>query len=247
MNRTRRHQLGDRVRLIAGSRRFGIHDTLCRQSVVRLALICTCMVGTSACRRSNDQPPGHIEEAIRAGDTAQLTKWLAANPNLAEKPLESGLRLMHVAAMADQVKCAELLLAHGASPDTIDHRSRTPLFHAAAWGHAESVAWFLRHGAAVDHRDQDAHQAIHLAVQNGHEVALSMLIARGADVNARLTEGTTPLHSAVSLDYVNITKILVEAGADPNATKNDGITPLRIAKAKANTQIVKLLEGHAGP
>jgi ankyrin repeat protein len=105
----------------------------------------------------------------------------------------------------------ELLLKHGADPNSTVLGNITPLMNAASWGQSDTVALLLRHGARVDLRNAEGSTALHYAAQSHGVITdygrreltadelrncletIRLLIAAGADLQARNNQGRTPL------------------------------------------------------
>lgn len=141
-----------------------------------------------------------VQYAI-AGETDRVLELLQRgaelSPVLLHKTIFAGW------AQREDVRVLEVLLDHGADPNSPEEGGATPL-HAAA-----QVGAFPSRSLAVT----------------------ELLIARGADVNARDDLGRTPLHIAVTTNAVDTVKRLLEAGADGDAADAEGDTPLHACMA----------------
>lgn len=89
----------------------------------------------------------------------------------------------------------ELLLEHGADPNSRDGIGLTALYVASKRGVPSVViAMLLRHGADVYTKDPNGRGVLHhLARHKGSVAAAQKLLSRGLDPNARNNEGITPL------------------------------------------------------
>ena len=149
---------------------------------------------------------------------------------------------------------AEMLLAHGADPQTLNVDGATPLELAGAHGHLavaallrpespisdtlfdaidagnlERVQQLLDEGVDLQVLDRTGSTPLHRAARAGHADIGRALLADGAEVNSGTPEGTTPLHAAVRGGHAEITEVLLSAGADVLSKESFGDTPLPVA------------------
>ncbi len=89
-------------------------------------------------------------------------------------------------------------------------KGRTPLMHAASYGHVDSTAWLLQHGGCVRFTNHCKWTALHFA-EEPHVIRL--LIKAGADVEARERMGWTPLAFAIANNQTERVRALIDAGA----------------------------------
>ena len=149
---------------------------------------------------------------------------------------------MHIATLYNQHAAASALLARGADPEARSSADEgqpegegeqgsgqgprtgargeaaaagaTPLFLAAAHGHADLVALLLKAEAKVDTpKASDLATPLCIAAQEGHLEVVGMLLAAGADTQAATADGQTPLLAAAAAGHLEIAALLLEAGA----------------------------------
>jgi ankyrin repeat protein len=141
-------------------------------------------------RKTYTPQPGtaEIHEAIRKGDTAEVERLLASDPQLAHAETEE--RLAHTT--------------------TIRY---SPLEQAIRHGREEIAALLLSRGARA--RVERGWTPLHTAAQCGRVKIAEMLIAAGALVNPRRgrTLHGTPLDEAASNDHIDLAALLIEQGA----------------------------------
>lgn len=101
------------------------------------------------------------------------------------------------------VEVAEILLAHGASPNIFGQNQTTPLHEAVKTGNTKLVEMLLRAGADINVPDLNQHTPLHLAVDRNP----------GSDVRA------------VDIPLV---KLLLDHGADPDMKSYSGIRALHL-------------------
>mmetsp|Transcript_41274 Transcript_41274/g.86419 ORF Transcript_41274/g.86419 Transcript_41274/m.86419 type:complete len:213 (-) Transcript_41274:383-1021(-) len=110
--------------------------------------------------------PGYIlYNAAARGKTALVADYLAggANPNWQD---ELSFTPLQIAAKYGHSRVVQLLLLHGAKPNSLCLIDRTtPLLNAAREGHSECVHMLLEAGADHYHRDRHGHSALDLSIQ----------------------------------------------------------------------------------
>jgi ankyrin repeat protein len=216
------------------------------------------------------QAAADVNERTAAGDMTVLMVAVAssnaafarllldsgANANLADR---NGYTALHFAALdKDGADVVQALAAHGAQINartTRDTRANTtsgvsvqgatPLFLAAARGHAQNVRALLAAGADPLMPTERGTAPLHVATWGGDpyfrdwtEVEkkdlfeiTKLLVARGADVNSAGEHGWTALHGAAYKGVDPIVQFLIDAGARTEVFDEYGQTPLSIANA----------------
>lgn len=111
---------------------------------------------------------------------------------------DDGLRPLHAAVELNKRKVLARILEGRARPDLVDHRGRSALMIAAAWGFTDTLELLLKHGASHAVRDNSGRQALHYAVRTRENIpeVIQILLAARADIDARDGCGTTPLMGA---------------------------------------------------
>ena len=69
--------------------------------------------------------------------------------------------VLHMAALNNDVKTAELCLDHGADVNTMKSKETTPLHIAAAKGNLEMAELLISRGAGVNIKDGDSKAPLH--------------------------------------------------------------------------------------
>ena len=109
-----------------------------------------------------------------------------------------GIQLGNILSDTDAKRTAliELLLTHGAKPDTRDNDGWTALMWASWSGLKEVVTKLLESGASPEFADKQGNTALIIAAQRGHATIVAALLAKGADATAANKAGLTPLAAA---------------------------------------------------
>lgn len=218
---------------------------------------------------SNSGGATALFEAIKAGDTAQVTALLDADASLANAANEHGTAAHTLAVYNRKTEIAQLLETRGARIDIfaasmsgraeliremlavnaalaklMSHDGWTPLHLAAFFGHKNAAAALIEAGADITVRSTNAmsNMPLHAAVAGRNFDLVEMLVENGAPVNAQQHGGWTPLHAAAQNGDVPMVAVFIAAGADPNARADNQQRPIDLALTKGHHDIVTLLE-----
>ena len=97
---------------------------------------------------------------------------------------------------AKQAGLIELLLTHGAKPNTRDNDGWTALMWASWSGLNEVVTKLLESGASPEFADKQGNTALIIAAKRGHATIVAALLAKGADSAVANKAGLTALAAA---------------------------------------------------
>ena len=212
--------------------------------------------------------------AIAAGDMAQVTRALDADPALLSTPSGDGVSPLMWSLYTGHRDIADTLLSrlpedrltvHEAAatgrlarlttlldtaPESLNAWSLDgfqPLGLAAFFGQPEAVDQLLARGAEVDTPAKHTFGVtpLHSALASPTPEVARQLVAAGADVNKPQPSGATPLHSAAYIGSVDLTEFLLAQGANPSAQDKEGRTPAQIAQAQNHPEVAALLEQRA--
>ncbi len=137
-----------------------------------------------------------IFSATALGDLKHVRRLLRRDRSLLRQTAGNGATLLHWAAEAGDVRCADLFMAAGIDVNVASNSRRTPLHFAAAMDRPDMVAFLIKSGATVDAQDDKGRTALHEATYQGSRAAADLLIARGASVRIRNKNRKTPLDVA---------------------------------------------------
>jgi ankyrin repeat protein len=196
-----------------------------------------------------------IFSAICLGDTnhvAEILKDDSSAINVKRNGYDPGSFPLHWAALKNQTKIAEMLLAHGADVNATDESLGTPLHDAVAFGHYGQVQiarMLLAHGANINAKSNYGETPLHEAIWNQDLQMVTLLLNSNANVNAVMDAGhaddtrQTPLHYAAERGNLEIVKLLLDRGANPDARDSYGETPVAIAQQKGHYDVVDSQKG----
>lgn len=177
------------------------------------------------------------------GGNESVVKLLlvAGDIDLEEKWAENDLPPLQVAALRGYLGIVKLLLAHGASTQSLGYNELTPLHFAARNGHLNIANQLLKAGADIDPSDKNNYTPLHHACQQGHATTVDYLLDAGADGELTTKFKETPLYLAVKRGHTEVMEQLLDYGAEVNTKSRDGWTALHLAVRDGLLDAVKLL------
>ncbi|OXB61684.1 hypothetical protein ASZ78_000709 [Callipepla squamata] len=153
-----------------------------------------------------------------------------ADPNLQS---DEGLAPLHLCTTRNSLRCAELLLKHGAIVNQPSEDSRETALHVAArHGLYDHAHLYLKHGANVDARSTRGETALSLICRQEPDAAedalqlCRLLVVHGAKLDTLDELRRSPLHEACGAANAVLVRFLLRRGADVNAIDYNGISPL---------------------
>ncbi len=159
--------------------------------------------------------PESLFQAIQRGDTAAVKRLLSQGVSANSQDFEGTPALM-AAALYGTADSIQLLLDHGANPNSRNSAGATPLHWAVP--DAAKVKRLLAAGADANARSTNFQRTPLLVAASypGSVAVLQLLLDHGADIHAKDRGGIHALgRAAVSAD-VDVVRFLVEHGCDPN-------------------------------
>jgi len=168
-----------------------------------------------------------------------LLEQLAARSN---RRSGLGWTPLHIAAIGDHKREAEMLITHGSDVNARDKFGHTPLFFAKS---AYITQVLVSGGADVNARRDDGATPLYKAARIGSRQVARILIDAGADVNAA-QDGATALHVSARRGHWAVADLLIEHGANANAVDELGRTPLELAEVGGHEEVAKLIRRFGG-
>ena len=189
-----------------------------------------------------------LQEAVEAGDAAQVATLLKQDPYQTLAKDVFGETALHRAAVAHP-EIAELLLSHSAAVDPISFEGRTPLHNAAESGCLAAAKALLSRKAKLNPMTKHGETPLHLAARNGHADMVRLLLASGADPNAMGEYTGSPLHDAAANGRQAAAEVLLAHGGMANAHSKgapSSWTPWHEARRGGHSELAELLRQHGG-
>ncbi|GMH39151.1 hypothetical protein BSKO_07049 [Bryopsis sp. KO-2023] len=157
---------------------------------------------------------------------------------------------LHLSVQWDDLDLVKMLLASGATLESVDEDHRTPLHYAVKWGTGAVIRELLNRGADPTIGDFNLVSPIAFAAEQGDVGVVKLLLEIGMDVNEGAKyQFPTPLHRAAKVGDLPMVKFLLSKGADVLAKTEDGLTAVMLAGKEGRREVVEhMLESiHFGP
>ncbi len=150
---------------------------------------------------------------------------------------------LHIAVQHGS-ELVDLLLEHGASPNSRDSEGRTPLMFASRSDSLRCLELLLAKGAQPNASDERGCTPLHMVTRNGKWRQGELLLNGGADPNLADREKMTPLHIAAMVGCDTLAEKLIAAGSKINAKDKHGHRPLYYAQYYGHDKLAELLISH---
>jgi len=167
-----------------------------------------------------------------------LTEGLGAQDNTHCYSGNSGLTILHAAAMKNSDKVIELLLGYGFDVNQTDNSLRTPLHYAAQHDFPNAAKALFKHGANANLIDASGATPLFLAVEyqatspESEDTVEYFLRRKEVQKNAKC-RGKTVLHLAIEKDLPDRwIDLLAENGVDTEIKNDENKTALELAQEK---------------
>ena len=153
------------------------------------------------------------------------------------------------------IRCLELMLDFGASPNAVDRCGYTPLMMAAKKNQMLATQLLLHRGANINQQRPNRFEmktALHIALEAGNRDITKILLMRGAITFKLPDYKYNAVHTAVLTDRVDLVELVLFFHADVDEVTDDNCTALMLACAHTDLQnqmliIHKLLQNGANP
>ena len=187
-----------------------------------------------------------LHDAAGRGQLDDVRRALGDGAEVDERDVRGRTALL-VAAAADHVDVATLLVEHGADPNAMDHFHDTPWLVTGVTGSVAMGQVLLAAGADLTVRNRYGGVSVIPASERGHVDYVRWVVTTGIDVNHVNDIGWTALLEAVILGdgspvFEQIVLALLAAGAHPHLADREGVTPLLHARSKGHTRLATILE-----
>jgi ankyrin repeat protein len=140
----------------------------------------------------------------------------------------------------------EAALAAGADVDAVDRRGGNCLWHAAQYGHVDTMTALIAARVDVNKCNNDGRSPIYIAAGRGHTDCVKILLSANGDVNKCSNSGASPIYITVQNGQTDCLPLLLSADGDVNKCTNDGRSPIYIAALNGHFSCMKLLLSAGG-
>src|SRR6218665_409166 len=168
-----------------------------------------------ASSRYNGTQPLHLTVVGPNGGHAEAAAILLdSGANVDAREL-NGRTALHLAAIRNAHRVADVLIAHGCELDPIsleNDEQKTPLMKAIDLGHHVITEKLIAAGARLDTTDHYGTTPLVTAVFTGKPLVVQLLLLAGCDVNLAIRNGTTRFRASLRHAPL-ITEMLVLAGS----------------------------------
>ncbi|XP_064648812.1 ankyrin repeat and SOCS box protein 13-like [Lineus longissimus] len=185
-----------------------------------------------------------LEELLRLGARVDFDQ--SSLPACKQTKAEQPIRL---AMECNQAKCADILLKHGAKPDTEYFRGSE--INLVALEYIDCLEILLKHGAKPDVYNKLGQTPLMKACKECNVSAVKLLLQYGASVNLKFQrfDKKSVLFYAIFGGNPEIVKLLLDAGADASLPVDSTTSPLSMAvhhsyAAMSKYQICQMLLRH---
>ena len=175
-----------------------------------------------------------LQTAVERDNTDILSDLLKDIRDVNNHLEKTGLTILHTAAECGSVKCASLMLQHGANPNVWDNDTAVTPMHSAAKSFdntIELLELFVNNGGDLNSGlDKDGGSVLHAAVRANNVQMVRFLLNQKVETIPK-TFLETPLHTAAENDNYEIASILLESNPGCiNSLKKqtERLTPLHI-------------------
>jgi len=185
-------------------------------------------------------------KAIRADDSAAVTKLLQSGADVNGKDNRGDTPLMYAAAVGSENMMRQLIEA-GADVNARNRFQATALLWCSS--SLPRVRLLVEHGADVNVRSKQGHTPVEVAAHHaGSLEILKLLISMGASLKVPPdTKGGTPLTYAADVNDTAAVKFLLEKGGADALAGPAAPMALMSAAGHGNAELVKLLLAKGAP
>nr|XP_039254552.1 SH3 and multiple ankyrin repeat domains protein 3-like isoform X1 [Styela clava] len=158
-----------------------------------------------------------------------------------------GFTPMHVAARNGNIQMIRTLIEFQASPNVVDSRDLTPLYHCILLGSDPSAARILiQSNSIIGCRDSQGWTEIHQACRHGRLQLLELLLSCDSvgeeHINARNASGNTPLHVCALYNQEFCAVTLLMHGADTTILNFSNQDAVQVAHVASNVSVASLIK-----
>jgi ankyrin repeat protein len=202
---------------------------------------------TPPTRAEQERLDERLLDAAARGDARETAAALARGARIEARDGRDRTPLL-LAAAADHLDVARLLVRLGADPNAVDDRSDTPWLVTGVTGSVPMGRLLLAAGADLTLRNRFGGLSPIPASERGHLEYVRWVVSTDVDLDHVNDLGWTALLEAVVLGdggrrHRDLVQALLDAGADPTITDQQGRTALQLARQRGHAAMAAVLEG----
>ena len=155
-----------------------------------------------------------------------------------------------VQAGADGWSATDIFAAAAAGADVcaMDGEGLSGVYHAARYGHLDSLTALLKAGGDANKGRDDGASPIWIAARNGHAPCIQQLVSCKGDVTKCTNDGASPINIAADNGHASVIQQLVSCKGDVTKCRNDGVSPIFMAAFNGHAPCIsQLLASRADP
>jgi hypothetical protein len=148
-----------------------------------------------------------------------------------------------VQAGADGWSATDIFAAAAAGADVcaMDGGGLSGVYHAARYGHLDSLTALLKAGGDANKGRDDGASPIWIAARNGHAPCIQQLVSCKGDVTKCENDGYSPICVAAQKGHASVIQQLVSCKGDVTKCTNDGTSPIYIAAQFGHASVIEQL------
>ena len=182
-----------------------------------------------------------LEYAVLTSHADLVSLLIAAHADLAHT-YRSGQGIMHIAAGRGDVTVLKMLAAAGASIQSLDANSNSPLDEAVLHDRAQAVQFLIAKGLSANDRNSvDGRGPLHEACVKGYADLIPILLHAGADPDSKEKSGQSPLDLALAYKNVNAVKALLDSDRHAGPELASAAAAMENATMRGQVEVVRLL------
>ncbi len=185
-----------------------------------------------------------LMDAIRNQEVGTVDRLLRGGADAERVPPGEKMFPLELAASAGDSQIVEMLLAHGASPDSA-RGDVAPIWLALEHDHQAAAVLLVDAGAKFEGPVRKGMTPFYCAVMLDFTELVSKMVAHEADLYASGPQGS-PLHEAAENGNLPLLALLVANGAEINRINDLGETPIFLAAQRQQWEAVKWIAVHGG-
>ncbi|CAF1195201.1 unnamed protein product [Adineta ricciae] len=162
-----------------------------------------------------------ILELAKKGNLERLRKLITPENVNCRDPQGRNSTPLHLAAGYNHYEIAQLLLANGCDPNTVDKGGLIALHNASSFGHVDIATLLINHHSDVNARDNWSYTPLHEAASKGRTQLCVLLLSHGANPHLRNQDNQTPYDLTTADDVKSLLLDAMSVSISPTPSMNN--------------------------